>query len=285
MPARMILLLLSSMALAPAEELHQAARDCDEDRMRQLLSHRPPLEETDENGMTPLHAAIDARRPACVKLLLDAGADRVARDGRGRTAFGAADEIADREVQAAIRRLLLGNFGYVVGQSAALDATGPAPWTLEYAVMRGQTGVTKMLLGMGVDPNARGLRGTTPLADAALKGNAEGVRLLLEAGAHFDAVGPTGALPIHDAALGNSADAVRELVKHGADVNARTPDEARTPLHFAAAMGKKHAAEALVELGADLEARDSSGRTPLEAAERAGLTDVAAFLRRVASAE
>ena len=285
MLTRMMLSFLSSLVLAQAGELHQAARGCDEDRMRQLLAHRPPLAETDENGRTPLHIAIDARRPACVKLLLDAGADRVARDGRGRTAFGAADEIADREDQAAIRRLLLGNFGYVVGQSPTLEATGPAPWSLEYTVMRGQTGLTKMLLGMGVDPNARGLRGTTPLADAALKGNAEGVRLLLEAGAHVDAVGPTGSQPIHDAALGDSGDTIRELVKHGADVNARTPDEARTPLHFAAAMGKKHAAEALVELGADLEARDSSGRTPLEAAERAGLKEVVAILRRAASAE
>jgi ankyrin repeat protein len=50
-------------------------------------------------------------------------------------------------------------------------------------------------------------------------------------------------------------------------------------------MGKVKAVEALVELGADLTVKDSKGRTPLDAAERAGRTDIAAFLRRAASAK
>ena len=49
-------------------------------------------------------------------------------------------------------------------------------------------------------------------------------------------------------------------------------------------MGKMKAVEALVALGADLKAKDSQGRTPLDAAERAGLTDVAAFLSRATAA-
>lgn len=80
---RKIIALLASFALAQAGELHQAARMCDADRMRQLLSRHPSLNETDENGMTPLHIAIDSRRPACVGLLLEAGADRKARDRAG----------------------------------------------------------------------------------------------------------------------------------------------------------------------------------------------------------
>jgi len=44
-------------------------------------------------------------------------------------------------------------------------------------------------------------------------------------------------------------------------------------------MGKMEAVEALVALGVDLTTKDSQGRTPLAAAERAGLTDVVAFLR------
>ncbi len=50
-------------------------------------------------------------------------------------------------------------------------------------------------------------------------------------------------------------------------------------------MGKKKAVEALVALGADLTTQDSKGRTPLDTAERAGLTDVAALLRGVAAAK
>ncbi len=72
--------LLVSLAFAQAGELHQAARVCEPDRMRQVLSRHPSLNETDENGMTPLHIVIDSRQTACVGLLLEAGADRTARD-------------------------------------------------------------------------------------------------------------------------------------------------------------------------------------------------------------
>ncbi len=281
MLTRMIVTLLTSLTLAQAGELHQVARECDADRMRQLLSRHPSLNEADENGMTPLHIAIDSRQIACVGLLLEAGADRWVRDGRGRTAFDAAHEIADKWDRAKIRLYLSWNSGEKMPE----EPTGPMPWSLEYSVMRRQTGVTKMLLALGADPNATGTRGTTPLADAALKGNVDGVRLLLKAGARLDAIGPHGTQSIHDAALGGSAEVIRELAMQGADVNTRTRDRARAPLHLAAAMGRMKAVEALVALGADLTVKDSKGRTPLNTAERAGLTDVAAFLRRATSAK
>jgi ankyrin repeat protein len=50
-------------------------------------------------------------------------------------------------------------------------------------------------------------------------------------------------------------------------------------------MGKMKAVEALVALGADLKIKDSRGRTPIDAAERAGLSNVAAFLRSAAAAK
>jgi ankyrin repeat protein len=62
-------------------------------------------------------------------------------------------------------------------------------------------------------------------------------------------------------------------------VNARTAgDDAQTPLHLAATMGKMKAVQALVSAGADLTLKDSKGRTPYDAAQRAGLTEVAAYL-------
>jgi ankyrin repeat protein len=282
--------LLVSLFLAHAGELHQAARVCQADRMRQLLSRHPPLNETDENGMTPLHIAIDSRQPACVGLLLEAGADRTARDRRGRTAFDAALEdlmllsdsakVAELQDRRTIVRLLWNS-----GQAKPPGPPGPMPWSLEYTAMHRQAGVTKMLLAMGADPNATGTAGTTPLADAALKGDLDGVRALLEYGARPNAISEAGTQPIHDAALGDNAEVIRELAKHGADLDARTRDEAQTPLHIAAAMGKMKAVEALVALGADLKIKDSRGRTPIDAAERAGLSNVAAFLRSAAAAK
>jgi ankyrin repeat protein len=272
---RTIIALLASIVLARAGELHQAARVCDANRMRQLLSRRPPLNETDDNGMTPLNIAVDSRHTACVRLLLEAGADPMARDRRGHNAFDAALRIPDPQDLRTISVLLWSS-----SQKKPGGPTGPMPWSLEYTAMRGETDVAKMLLAMGADPNAIGTGGTTPLADAAFRGNVDGVRLLLAHGALVNAVSKAGTQPIHDAALGDSAEVIRELAIHGADINARTRDDAQTPLYIAAVMGKMKAVEALVALGADLTTKDSRGRTPLDAAERAGLTDVVAFLRR-----
>jgi ankyrin repeat protein len=248
--------------------------------MQQMLSQRPSLNDTDENGMTPLHVAIDSRRATCVGLLIEAGADRGVRDRQGRTPFDAADRIDDLRDRTKIFLLLTRNSS---ANQLHTQAKGPAPWSLEYSVMHRQSNVTKMLLSMGADPNVVDSGGTTPLAKAALKGDLDSVRALLAHGARPNGVGPTDTLPIHDAARGDSAEVIRELVKHGADINARTREESQTPLYIAAAMGKMRAVEALVALGADLAGKDSSGRTPLEAAERAGLDDVAAFLRRAAA--
>jgi ankyrin repeat protein len=272
---RTIVALLASFSFAHAGELHQAARVCDADRMRQLLSRRPSLNETDENGTTPLNIAVDTRQTACVRLLLDAGADPMLRDRRGRNAFDTALRIHDPRDLKAISVLLWNS-----NQKKPEGPTGPMPWSLEYSETRGKTDVSKMLLQMGADPNAIGTDGATPLANAAFKGDLEGVRLLLAHGALVNAISKAGTQPIHDAALGDSAEVIRELLVHGADLNARTRDDAQTPLYIAAAMGKRKAVEALVALGADLTIKDSQGRMPLDAAERAGLTDVVAFLKR-----
>ena len=277
---RTIITLLAAFALSHAGELHQAARECDANRMRQLLLPGPSLSETDESGMTPLHAAIDARQRACVSLLLEAGADRSERDRKGRTAFEAARGIADTRERADILLLF-----WHAGKEKTQESQGPMPWTIEHSVAKRQPDVTRMLLALGADPNKPGTAGNTPLADAAFQGDLNVVRALLNRGAKLNAVSRAGTQPIHDAALGGFAEVILELVTRGAEVDARTRDDGQTPLHAAAVMGKMKAVEMLVAIGADLTIRDFNGRTPLDAAERAGFTNVAAFLGRAATAE
>ena len=213
-------------------------------------------------------------------MLLNAGADGKVRDRHGRTTSDAAAQVAAARDRAIILDML-----WKSGQTVRREHAGTMPWSLEHSVMRRQTDVTTMLLAMGADPNGTGTAGTTPLADAALKGDLEGVRALMPHGARLNAVSQAGTQPIHDAALSDSAEVIRELVAQGADVNARTRDERRTPLHTAATRGKLKAVEALLALGADVTIRDRDGRTALETAERVGLTEVAALLRRVTEAE
>ena len=60
---RTIVTLLASLALTQAGELHQVARVCDADRMQQLLSRRPALNETDKNGAAKAAAAKPVAKP------------------------------------------------------------------------------------------------------------------------------------------------------------------------------------------------------------------------------
>ncbi|MBC7927243.1 MAG: ankyrin repeat domain-containing protein [Bryobacteraceae bacterium] len=273
---RSIATFLALVTLTQAGELHQAVRPCDGGLMRKLLSRHPSLNESDENGMTPLQIAVSFRQTECVALLLKAGADRNARDRQGRTILEATEDIADPRDRA-MMAYMVRNF-YVKGPQ---EPVGPKPWSLEYSAMRRQPDVTKMLLTLGADPNLPGTGGTTPLADAALKGDVESLRILLAHGARPHAISNAGTQPIHDAALGDNAEVIRELVTHGADVNARTREALQTPLHLAASMGKRKAVESLLSLGADPKIKDANGRTPIEAAERAGQTDVVTFLRKL----
>jgi len=268
-------LIFVAAAVSQAGELHDAARACDVAEMRALLAEKPDLNALDESGRTPLHVAVDATQMHCVGLLMGAGADRTIRDSGGRTAADLSEGIADKRARATIRFYLRAD----AQQRPHASEAGPMPWTLEYAVLHGQSELVQMLLKMGADPNEVGGGGTTPLADAALKGDVVTARLLLEAGAHVDAVSAAGTQPIHDAALGGAAEVIRELAERGADVDARTRDEGRTALHLAAAMGKAEAAAALLDLGADRTVRDGKGRTALEAAERAGHEAVAGVIR------
>lgn len=270
--------LLACVVLVHAGELHDAARVCDGSRLQKLLAGKPPLNERDEDGLTPLHIAVNAGKVDCVGLLLEAGADRTVRDRQGRIPLDLAAKVAEPQARQTISFYLTGASSQNVPGNP--DKSAPMPWTLEYSVKRRQIQVTKVLLSMGIDPNTPGSEGTVPLADAALNGDIESVRALLARGALFSTVSPAGTQPIHDAALGDNAEVIQQLVKQGADVNARTREEAQTPLHIAAALGKMKSVEALIALGADRTIKDAQGRTPLDAAERAGLTEVVALLKR-----
>lgn len=273
---RFLAALTASVALAHAGELHQEARVCDADRMRQLLAKNPSLNEPDENGLTALHIAVDARQKTCVALLIEAGAHRTLSDRQGRSPLDAALAIREAKGRSEILRL----FWDPRQQPAAPDPGGSKLTSLEYWAMRRQAEIVKLLLKLGADPNQPGSTGSVPLADAALKGDVEAVRALLAKGARTNVISPAGMQPIHEAALGDNAEVLRELVAAGADKNARSRDESITPLHIAASMGKVKAVEALISLGADRTLKDARGRTPLETADRAGNSDIVALLKQ-----
>ena len=120
------------------------------------------------------------------------------------------------------------------------------------------------------------------------------IRTLLELGANPNSPVDDGFPPLIAALSGASAmpesarrtdvgAVLRLLLSFGADPNQRGVND-YTPLHMAVAERHSIAVEILLEGGADPEHRTriDERETPLEMAEAAGLTEIAAILRRAA---
>ena len=135
--------------------------------------------------------------------------------------------------------------------------------------------------GGGVDINAPGNYGYTPLHEAArLNRNPDVLSVFLDHGADINIRGEFGASTLHQAVRFNRNPAVLSvLLNRGADISARD-DFGNTPLHEAASRRENiEVAALLIDRGADINARNDRGNTPLhEAASRRENIEVATLL-------
>ncbi|MCE3234789.1 MAG: ADP-ribosylation factor GTPase-activating protein [Vampirovibrio sp.] len=92
---------------------------------------------------------------------------------------------------------------------------------------------------------------------------------LLSAGVELNAKGAEGNTPLHTAASLENPQAVLMLLQAGANVNL-TNDSGSTPLHLAAATGDAESVQLLLATGANPQAMDREWDTPLKRAMRSG---------------
>ena len=83
---------------------------------------------------------------------------------------------------------------------------------------------------------------------AAYEGNIETVKQHLANGVDVNARGGIGETPLYDAVLGGHNEIIELLIAEGADVNA-TESAGNTPLHFAVLVGRKEVADLLRKHG------------------------------------
>ena len=102
----------------------------------------------------------------------------------------------------------------------------------------------------------------TALHSASHAGHVEVVRSLLKSGVDVDALGIAGRSPLQLASRGGYLDVVQCLLDHGADANFRADDHS-TPLIYAVESGHLEIVRILLEHSADIHAQDNSGLTPL----------------------
>ena len=192
---------------------------------------------------------------------LAAGANVMARDGRGRTPL----HYASVKGRYRSSKVLLEEGADL----EARDKDGRMPLHLAMRSIHGYGKQINTLLKAGADVNARDHEGRTPLHIAANRGYKlkQGSKLLLEAGADLEARDNQGRTPLHVA--GSEGYNLKDLLKAGANMKARD-DLGQTPLHHAAGYIHDSNVKDLLKAGADLEARDNQGRTPLDIAKSSG---------------
>jgi uncharacterized protein len=221
--------------------------------------------QTEVDGTTALHRAVERDDLPAATALLKAGADANAANRYGVTPLSLACTNGDG---AMVSQLLKAG----ADPNAAIPG-GETP--LMTAARTGRLDAVKALLAAGADVHAKDpRRGQTALMWAAAEGNVDVIGALLKAGAELNARLDSGYTAFLFAVREGKLDAVRALLKAGADVNDSipltrkvgqphgAPRPGTTALHLAVANAHYELAAALLDAGADPNAI-GPGYTPL----------------------
>ncbi|KAH0545417.1 hypothetical protein FGG08_000558 [Glutinoglossum americanum] len=196
----------------------------------------------------------------------------------GSDAVAVHDNSDSTNVDRRIYQVVMGGDETVLAQ--LLDTGTDAEAALLLAALNGRNTVVKLLIQMGVYPDAKSSSGETALYNAAAMGHVEVVRDLAGYGAYIDARDNDGVTALQAAAARGHYSVVELLVNElGANVTNRDND-GRTVLHWAAVHGLASLADFLSRFGLE-GMRDDSGQTALHVAASSGCED---FLRVIAKA-
>jgi len=252
---------------AGSTPLHHAAGYGNPAIMKALLAKGASVNARNRRASTPLHWAI--LDEAKVRLLLDAGADKNARQADGRSIVYQLASVAN---VANILQLLLEkgadpNLATANGQTPLINAAG-----------RGDVETMRLLIAAKADIQAKSGTGGTALLAAANSRNPRAVALLLDLGADPNAATKKNETALHNAATAGVEESVHLLLAKGAKVNI-SDDRGYSALMYAAASESRNAASVkmLLDKGADVNCA-GEGETPRSLAAKRGHTEVARLL-------
>ena len=231
-----------------------------------FVSHKAPLNATDDAGDAPLHLACREGNTAVATLLVSSGADvDLANKAKQSPLDIAAASAQDNVVFAMLRTTKRLNDRTPLGMSP-----------LHWAVRKNHVAAVDLLLQRKCDVNVRGLLKETALHLAADDGRIDLAARLLAAGADVSAADDSNQTPLHAAAWGGHAEMIHLL---SASSKAKPPAGPRyTPLHAAAWEGHAAAVAALLAYPIDVNAKNSDGATALHKAAWRGHGDVVRLL-------
>jgi ankyrin repeat protein len=166
--------LVFGISAAFAGPLHDAAKDGEVDKAKQLLDQGAALAEPDQAGEPALLIAALAGHADVVALLLDRGTDVHIRNKGGLTALHAAAFGGHLDIV----ELLIGR-GAAVNDTKNLYHMSP----LHAAAEEGHREVVELLMAKGADIEAKERNGYTPLTQAGWRQYWDTAGLLMKAGA------------------------------------------------------------------------------------------------------
>jgi ankyrin repeat protein len=302
--------------------LHWAAESQDDTMISVVLSApQADIVAKDNEGNTPLHAAVALGNLEIVAMMLDArpGADLTAVDGTGRTALHWAVASGHHNIVTA----LIATAGAARGRNARLldiqDAHGGTAlhyaaqlnyvqcvraltqagarslpdhegrYPLQWAIMDSRDGthsaaVLALAASKGFTLDSRDAEQLTAVHLVATVGDSRLAATLLDTfEVDLTARDTEGKTPLLTACEAGATDVALELIAHDADVSV-ADNEGRTALVWACINGHDEVAMAMLDAGADVGAADSSGKTPLMYAAYQGMMPaVEALLDAMAS--
>ncbi len=253
--------------------------------VKQLLEEKPGLVhaklETDKKS--PLHIAAIENCCQIIEILIKAGADIEDKDNHGNTPLHAAVSATPSERSYEAAELLI-NLRAKVNQRSLKGKT-----PLNIAAEKNDLKAAKLLVKANANPNAKDNSFNTPLSIAKTHGFKEMSQLLeidsLLSKAFFDAIRLKEVekvkqlleedpklvhakdeafedSPLHVAIQKNCYEIVKILLERRADIE----DEdlfGETPLHLAVSFGSEEIIDLLIEKEADINKKNKNGNTPL----------------------
>lgn len=208
--------------------LHKAVEEEKIELVSELISEGFSVNAKNDDGLAPLHLAISSNSIKMTELLLNHGADaRATSEKYGTPMEQALDQRNVQMVDALIEAS--GDVKKVRGR-----VTKNTPLHVAASGV-GHENLMKLLIGAGVDVDAKNSLDETPLHLACNQGSWKTVKLLIEAGADVNIMSGSQNTPLH-CAVEDDCTKVKLLIEAGAELNVRNC-LGDTPLHLVVDLG------------------------------------------------